>query len=694
VSQDPDAVAAPAQTLASRPRTALAVAGLASFALGLPLARVLADSPEFFIAHGFGATETIAFWAVALVLVPAMAAGLAVVPLPGGRTLRWPVAAAFGALAAAGALQPLSGRATPFWLGTIAGALLVAHHLGRSRSFTDILAVASIGCVLLSAWVLGPSRTGTYVRAGRADAVRVEATDPAPVVVLVFDEFPVTAMLDTDLEINPERFPNVAALAGTSDWYRLASTVSPSSAIAVPSLLSGTDPRPGTVPVASEHPSNLFLQLARTHEVHAFESLTALCPPSVCDGGAVDEEPDEQRPQIDAAKGADLGGLVDDLSVVLRRALGSEALRQELPVVEGGWSGFAEGDEADIVDGSVRELVFDASTFDRETQEMLAVAGQEARSDQPLALVAHASAPHAPWIALPGGGRYPPTAMPGSEVVDGALHWTGDEASRRAGYQRMLLQIGAADEVLGRARAALERSGIWDDAVVVVTADHGTQFEGGYWRDARRGGAEVTGVPLFIKRPNQRSGSIDDRAVLLTDVLPTVLGLAGVRSPSAFDGLDLESDEVPARRTDAFVASPSDLITPDQRLEALEEVVARHRRWIDPDGGWDLAYQPGIDRPLVGRPVADLGVAAGSGGSWQRADGEAGRQLTVTLSGPAAEGGEPIVVACGTTIAAVVPADSIDDGSATAFLRADCPAAEVRLGRSTSAGLQTMELLP
>lgn len=671
-------VAATAAQLAPPGRIALAVAGLTGLAIGFPIARVLIGAPEFFIAHRSGPAATLAFWVAVTVGVPVLAGALAVVPLPGGRRLRAPIAALLGALAAAGALQPFSAWALPFWLGTVAGGVLAAKHLGRTRSFTDVLAVGSVGCLLLLAWAVGPSRIGSYVRSGNADAVLVSAADPAPVVIVVFDEFPLIALLGSDLRIDPERYPNFAALAATSDWYRLAASASPNTAYAVPALLSGTTPEPGTVSVASQYPTNVFLQLARTHEVHGFESVTALCPPSVCSDHA-------------ATVSSEGAGLWSDLSVVLRRALGTDDMRRGLPLVEGAWSDF---DAGSIDDGSARKLVFDGSTFDRETDALLEVMAARPDGDRPLALVAHATAPHAPWVALPGGGRYPVTDPIGSQPVDGFLHWTGDDAERRAGYQRMLLQIGALDEVLGKARAELEASGTWDDAVVVVTADHGSQFEEGYWRDARRGGVEVTGVPLFIKRPQQTKGRIDDRAVISTDVLPTVLDLADVRTPSDFDGIDVVRDEVPARRTEAFVPQDSDPLTPEQSLDALREVVERRARWIDPDGGWDAVYQPGVPSPVVGRSDRDLGTAEGVGGSWSRAAGQTGRQLTVTLDGGSAAHDGPIVVSCRGVAVAALPQDAFLDEVATAYLASECPDADVALGVLTPSGVLGLTRTP
>lgn len=666
----------PATPRPTRSRTATAVAGLTAFAVGLPLVRVLADAPEFFIAHDMSPDATTGFWLGVSIGLPLLAALASALPLPGARSLRAPIVAVLGALAMAGVLQPLSSLEPAFWILTIAGAALLVHHVGRTPAVTDTLAIGAVGCVLVAGWAVGPSRVGHYVRSGATDAVAVEATDPAPLVVLVFDEMPLTALLDSELSINAERFPSFAALADTSTWYRLAASGSPNTAYAVPALLSGSSAEVGAVPVASAHPDNLFLQLAGTHEVHAFESLTALCPREVCSETAgPGPEADTEADAVDGRR-----RLVGDLSVVLRHALGTDEWRETLPPISQGWSGFEVTEPpTSITDATARQLVFDGSTFDREIAELLEVVDAPPTGDRPLAVIAHVTAPHAPWTALPGGDRYPQTEPAGSEVVDSLLHWSDGEAGRREGHQRLLLQIGALDDALGEARARLEANGMWDEATVVVTADHGMGFEPGYWRDALRNGVEVTGVPLFIKAPGQDDGRVDDRAVIAADVAPTALGLSRLRSPTDFEGLDLERDEVPARREGTFVTREHGALTPEQSLEALTAVVRRRARWIDPDGGWAAVHQPGVPDAVVGRALADIAPGSEALGSWARPAGDTGRQLIVTVSGVPAASAGPVIASCRGVVVGAVPWDALVEGRATLYLARPCDPAQLGL---------------
>ena len=80
-------------------------------------------------------------------------------------------------------------------------------------------------------------------------------------VLIVLDEFPLAALLDSQGRIDAKRFPNFAALQKQSDWFRNAKTVGDSTEQAVPAILSGDFPKPNGVATYTDHPDNLFTLL-------------------------------------------------------------------------------------------------------------------------------------------------------------------------------------------------------------------------------------------------------------------------------------------------------------------------------------------------------------------------------------------------------------------------------------------------
>ena len=65
---------------------------------------------------------------------------------------------------------------------------------------------------------------------------------PNRIVMIVMDEFPLESILDGTGHVDAALFPNFAALANTSTWFRNDTTVAPYTDVAVPAILTGRLP--------------------------------------------------------------------------------------------------------------------------------------------------------------------------------------------------------------------------------------------------------------------------------------------------------------------------------------------------------------------------------------------------------------------------------------------------------------------
>lgn len=108
------------------------------------------------------------------------------------------------------------------------------------------------------------------------------AARDTPVVLVVFDAMRVTLLEDANGNIDATRFPNLAALANESTWYRNATTAHENTAFSVPAILDGVAPQKGTRPTLASHPGNLFTLLASDHRMNVLEEVTQMCPERLC----------------------------------------------------------------------------------------------------------------------------------------------------------------------------------------------------------------------------------------------------------------------------------------------------------------------------------------------------------------------------------------------------------------------------
>jgi arylsulfatase A-like enzyme len=104
-------------------------------------------------------------------------------------------------------------------------------------------------------------------------------------------------------------------------------------------------------------------------------------------------------------------------------------------------------------------------------------------------------------------------------------------------------EVLAIDTALRRLWTKLERRGMGERALVVVTADHGEEFqEHGGMGHGRTLYGEVMHVPLIVRSPGQTRGGIIERVVSSIDVAPTVLDMVGVEPAATFEGVSFARD--------------------------------------------------------------------------------------------------------------------------------------------------------
>ena len=233
----------------------------------------------------------------------------------------------------------------------------------------------------------------------------------------------------------------------------------------------------------------------------------------------------------------------------------------------------------------------------------------------------HTLLPHAPWVYLPSGRV---TRHSGSEPIVNSNRWPGfyDRDLTAHNELRHLLQVGFVDHELGLLLRRMRRTRVFDDALLIVLADHGHSFRVGV-RSRRKvtedNVEEIAPIPFFVKLPHQREGRRDPALARNADVLPTIADVLDVRVRWGHGGRSAFADVTRNRRV---VSLP----TRDFRRTVsigIEELVRRRaavrarraaafgtgraslERFGDP---WASAYRIGPNQGLLGRRVAALDV--------------------------------------------------------------------------------------
>jgi hypothetical protein len=586
------------------------LAALSSIALAEPLFDLLGKNPEFFAARGSPGFDIVSL-ALILILVPPLVLSLVelligLVSEPARQAVHLAFVALLVALVFIQTLKK-SVHAADVVLVVLAlaiGALatLAYARVTPVRSFMNVLTPVPLVFLFL---FLVVSPVSKVAFASDATARNIGGVSRANLVVVLFDEFPVSSLMDRTGHVDAKRYPNFAELERTSTWFRNAYTIYDSTERAQPAIFDGDYPSEDKLPTSADHPNSIFTLLAKTHRLNVSEEATSVCPRDLC------KEESGGDSYLDR-----MGALSDDLSQVYLHVIAPPDAEEDLPSVSENWGNFGGGGGGSAGQPGGGDNPNARSNLNRNRNKRFADWVSDIKNtSRPALNFKHTLMPHVPWQYLPDGKQYRRTAR---DPIPGLSQESYKDAYQIDSlHQRHLLQAGFADFELGELFRHLKRIGLFDKSLIAVAADHGVAFDLGK-RDRRtltRANAEEIGpIPFFLKAPDQKKGRIDPTYAESVDILPTIFDVLNVNPKvhmdghSAFSRVDRDRRRIRIFQRNTFKPIRFTLAEWAPRRRAVLQ-----RKLVTFGDGSDGAlrlFRIGPDQDLLFKRASDLSVAS------------------------------------------------------------------------------------
>lgn len=597
---------------------------LAGLALS-PLYGVLSKEPNFFLAHNSDPNDFIVLIGMVSFVFPLVIAASVTLLLYFFSNYKTFAVRFFVALFATLVLLPfvkgvmdesangtfivagLLGMAFSFVYGKFAGPKLFLNYISPAILFFPILFLFEPKIFVIAV----PEFSG-------ADYPMVSVPSDTPVVFILFDEFPLSTILNENLLVDKQAFPNFDRLAGKSHWFRNASADYAWTGHAISSILTGarrSSPKVGTY---RNYPQNLFTLLGNDYQVEAYESALRLCPPHIC----LDHQETQGIEKIRI--------FWEDVAAVYLNLLLPQPKSFGVPEISQSYKNFwsQKGGESRYF-GERRNFVrkeFKIPLFEPDFRQKIVDSREDvfqnflgrpgSTLDKKFHFL-HILFPHQPYRFLSSGkkydlnGRFDSIGLNENSPKGGT--WEKGKWLIKIQYQKLLHQVGYTDYLLGQLLDRLEANNLLDSALFILAADHGVNIkEGGFRRQLEdKSVTDIASVPLFIKLPGQEKGAVSNLPATLLDIFPTLADVLGVQVPWEMVGhslLDLPSGKRGRSIHDYELNSYS---VPEDLREHLLVGVKRKQHLFGNFEGWNrFRLQDETSHNFMDKPVSEFQIQA------------------------------------------------------------------------------------
>ena len=158
--------------------------------------------------------------------------------------------------------------------------------------------------------------------------------------------------------------------------------------------------------------------------------------------------------------------------------------------------------------------------------------------------------------------------------------------------------IAYEDAQIGQLFEQLEKDGLFDDSLIIVTSDHGEGLTGvhGFGHPGSVYQDHI-GIPLVIKNPHQREAHVVQDPVSQIDLMPTVLSTVGIPMTSKLAGIDLRATDQPTSRELLSASYPCLSVHYPALNRTVLALISKNMKYIQSTAGsrelYNLELDPG-----------------------------------------------------------------------------------------------------